>query len=109
MHVSLYRDSLDLISINVTQTDPNEASQIANTLTRLYKTAIELNPAQTNPTSIVILEGARPSIGPVSPNLTLNVLLSLALGGSFFIIGALFFLLGLRQKRYIPTSRRPGV
>ncbi len=92
-----YRDSIDLITISVKRQDPREAARIANTLARLYQITAENDTTQAQRYSISIIEPATPALRPVSPNLILNVLISLGAAGVFVLLGTPFVIFGLKR------------
>ncbi len=92
-----HRNSVDLITISVQRQDPKEAARIANTLIQIYKDAAASDTTQANPYSIAIIEKAMPATRPVSPNLILNVLISIGTAGVFILIGAPLLILGLKR------------
>ncbi len=97
IHVSQHRNSIDLTTISVKRQDPNEAARIANELAHLCQIVSKNDTKQANPYSIVIIETAEPATRPVSPNLILNVLLSIALAGVFILFGAPLLIIGLKR------------
>ncbi|MFA6173889.1 MAG: hypothetical protein WC334_01285 [Kiritimatiellales bacterium] len=92
-----HRNSVDLITISVQRQDPKEAARIANTLAQVYQDVSADDTKQANPYSIVIIEKAEPATRPVSPNLILNVLISIGAAGVFILVGTPLFILGLKR------------
>ena len=97
IHVSQHRDSFDLTTITVKRQDPSEAARIANELATLYQIVAENDTKQAQPYSISIIEKAEPATRPVSPNLILNVLVSLGVAGVFILLGAPLLIIGLKR------------
>ncbi len=95
--VSRHRDSIDLMAITVKRQDPSEAARIANELAALYQIVAENDTKQASPYSIVIIESGEPATRPVSPNLILNVLVSLGVAGAFILLGAPLLIIGLKR------------
>ena len=79
--VSVPRDTR-IVSINVKDTDPDKASQLAN---ELRVVAAEKIKAVTKVSDVTTLEEARPAISPSSPNIRRNTVLGVA-GGAVIII-----------------------
>lgn len=94
---SFHRNSIDLITISVHRQNPNEAAQIANTLAQLYQAVAKDDTEQAHPYSVAIVEKAEPATRPVSPNLILNVLISIGTAGVFILIGTPLLIVGLKQ------------
>jgi capsular polysaccharide biosynthesis protein len=92
-----HRNSIDLITISVRRTNPNEAARIANTLAQVYQEAAVRDTTQANPYSIAIVEKAESAMRPVSPNLIMNVLVSLVAAGFFVLVGTPFLIIGLKR------------
>ena len=79
--VSVPRDTR-IVSINVKDTDPDKASQLAN---ELRVVAAEKIKAVTKVSDVTTLEEARPALSPSSPNIRRNTVLGVA-GGAVIII-----------------------
>lgn len=82
--------AVGLIDIIVLRQDPKEASMLSNEISEAFKNSQD---------NISIIETAVPTVRPVSPNLFLNVLMSMIQGGICMIIGAVLILLGKRKKK----------
>ena len=79
--VSVPRDTR-IVSINVKDTDPDKASQLAN---ELRVVAAEKIKTVTKVSDVTTLEEARPALSPSSPNIRRNTVLGVA-GGAVIII-----------------------
>lgn len=97
IEISFHRNSMDLVTITVRRPDSNEASQIANTLAKVYQEVAASDTTQANPYSIVVVEKAEPATRPVSPNLILNVLISIGAAGVFILLGTPLLIVGLKR------------
>ncbi len=82
------RRAVGLIRIAVQRDNPNEAAKIANAISQAY---------QDNHKDVTIVETAEPNIRPVSPNLFMNVLLSLGLAAISMVVGAILIIIGAKS------------
>ena len=86
-----------IVSITVKNSDPNQASRIANTLREV---AAEKIIAVTKVSDVTTLEEARPALSPSSPNIRRNTILGVGAGAGLVIFVVLLVeLLDDRVKR----------
>lgn len=95
--ILFHRNGTDLVTISVKRQNPNEAAKIANALAQAYQTVAASDTTQANPYSIAVVEKAEPATRPISPNLILNVLISIGVAGVFILIGAPLLIIGLKR------------
>ena len=86
-----------IVSINVKNEQPEEASRIANALREV---AAEKIISVTRVSDVTTLEEARPALSPSSPNIRRNTLLAFLAGGAVMVVSVLLLeLLDDRVKR----------
>ena len=86
-----------IVSITVKNSDPNQASRIANTLREV---AAEKIIKVTRVSDVTTLEEARPAITPSSPNIRRNTALAFLVGGAVMVVAVVLLeLLDDRVKR----------
>ena len=94
--VSVPRDTR-IVSIDVKDTNPDTASQLAN---ELRVVASEKIKAVTKVSDVTTLEEARPALTPSSPNIRRNTLLAFLAGGAVMVVSVVLLeLLDDRVKR----------
>ncbi|GAB4114822.1 MAG: polysaccharide biosynthesis tyrosine autokinase [Roseiflexaceae bacterium] len=91
--VTLIQDT-ELMRLTVRDTDPTRAALLANTIGQIFPSVYDqINPsisAQAQPTLLVV-EEARPSSSPVSPNTSRNILLAAVIGIFLACAGGFFY------------------
>jgi capsular polysaccharide biosynthesis protein len=90
-----------LISITVLRQDPGEAAVIANELAAVYREGMKDKPQQGGTYQVLVVSPAEPALRPVSPNLFLNMLVSLGAAGLLCLGGIVLVVIGARMKRKV--------
>jgi capsular polysaccharide biosynthesis protein len=90
VRVSADKQAVGLIKISVKRDNPNEAAKIANAISLAYKN-------ESNDVTIVKMAG--PNNRPVSPDLFMNVLVSVALAILLMAAGVVLLILGIKTKK----------
>lgn len=94
INISNRRNS-PIVEISVRRDNPDEAADIANEMVATYRDAKR---AQAKMDSVELIDIAEPNRRPVSPNLFLNTLLSVAFALGMGIVGLILLLAGLNKK-----------
>ena len=90
-----HRDT-SMIVVSVKRDNPAEAASIANELVETYRDSRQELQGKE---ALEIVEIAEPNYRPVSPNLFLNVLISIAVAGVFTVTGSVLIIIAATRKK----------
>ena len=97
LSVHRYRDT-SLIEISVKRDNPDEAALIANELAAVYRDSRRALQENGAADSVEMIDLAEPSRHPISPNLFLNVLLSVGVALVMAVVGVVLIVTATRRR-----------